>query len=213
MSSTDLIHAATEKPAPPATKFTRRFPIPIKHITRTTYTHSKGLFGEFTTFINRGNAIDLAVGIVIGAAFTSIVSSIVNDIIGPILGLAVGTQLSEATVVIGHNANASQPHRWSYKTRDEAKSDGAVTINYGNVIQQCINFLIIGIIVFVLVKFVNGLRPRKKKEDEKSTDCTYCEKEVSFKAKRCPHCTSWLVMEGEPTQAVDPTEQVPSQMI
>jgi large conductance mechanosensitive channel len=90
---------------------------------------------EFRDFINRGNVIDLAVGIVIGAAFTAIVNSLVNDLIMPIIGIIMGgIDFSGLTIQIGDAA-----------------------IAYGNFLQAIINFLIIAFAVFMLVKGVNQL--------------------------------------------------------
>jgi len=185
-------------------------PRPIKAITRATYAHSRGFLGEFKAFVNRGSVVDLAVGVVVGAAFTTIVTSVVGDLLGPILGLAVGSQLSEAVVVIGHHANSSQPLQWSYTSRSAAILDGAVTINYGNFLQSIINFIVVAAIVFLFVKLVSGLRPRKAKEMATTTDCAFCDKEVSLKAKRCPYCTCWLVKDESQVCEGEIGEQVPA---
>jgi large conductance mechanosensitive channel len=100
---------------------------------------------EFRDFINRGNVIDLAVGLVIGAAFTAIVNSLVNDLIMPIIGIITGgIDFSGLAVTVGEAALA-----------------------YGNFIQAVINFLIIAAVVFWLVKAVNRFR---KKEEAKPAD-------------------------------------------
>jgi large conductance mechanosensitive channel len=100
---------------------------------------------EFRDFINRGNVIDLAVGIIIGAAFTSIVNSLVNDLIMPIIGMATGgVDFTRLSVIVG---------------------DAALT--YGNFIQAVFNFLIIAFAVFWLVQAVNRFR---KQEEEKAAD-------------------------------------------
>lgn len=100
------------------------------------------LLKEFQDFINRGNVIDLAVGIVIGAAFTAIVNSLVNDLIMPIIGIITG----------GINFTGL------------ALTVGDAALTYGNFIQAVFNFLIIAFAVFWLVKMVNQMR--KKEEDK-----------------------------------------------
>jgi len=179
------------------------------HGGKTVYQGAKGWLSDFKKFIDRGNVVDLAVGIVIGSAFTGIVNSLVGDVITPVIGLAVGSNLNEAVVVIGHNANSSVPLRFSYKSRMEAKADGAVTIDYGNFLQQCINFLVIAGIVFLMVKMYQGFKRTYKHEkkalekeekeaavaagDERKTQmCKFCAEEISVKAQRCSKCTSWL---------------------
>lgn len=100
---------------------------------------------EFRDFINRGNVIDLAVGIVIGAAFTGIVNSLVNDLLMPVIGMATGgINFSGLSFTVGEAALA-----------------------YGNFIQAIINFLIIAFAVFWLVKVVNRFR---KKEEAKPAE-------------------------------------------
>lgn len=112
------------------------------------------LIQEFKTFISRGNVIDLAVGIIIGAAFTGIVNSLVKDIIMPPIGaLTGGINFSDFFINLSEG---------SYDTLKEAQNAGAATINYGIFINQVINFLIISLAVFVLVKQVNRFRAKEE---------------------------------------------------
>ena len=100
---------------------------------------------EFKKFIARGNVIDLAVGIIIGGAFSSIVTSLVNNILTPILGLALGgVDFSDLSITF----------------RD-------TKIEYGAFIQSIIDFLIIAICIFIIIKFINKLTHIRKKEEEK----------------------------------------------
>lgn len=119
------------------------------------------MIGEFRKFIMRGNVIDLAVGIIIGAAFTSVVNSLVNDIIMPPIGyLLGGVDFSNLFIVLGEG---------SFATVADAQAAGVATINYGLFINAVINFLIVGLAVFFLVKAVNNMTARfeKKKEEAK----------------------------------------------
>ena len=93
----------------------------------------KKFFNEFKTFISRGNVMDMAVGIIIGGAFTSIVSSLVEDIITPILGLFGGMNFDKLS--------------WNIL--------GEVTLNYGKFLTAIINFLIMALIIFCMVKALN----------------------------------------------------------
>ena len=98
----------------------------------------KKFFKEFKTFIERGNVIDLAVGVVIGSAFTNIVNSLVNDVITPTIGLIIGKIDFSNLVIPG------------------------TQIKYGSFINNVINFFIIAFCIFLIVKFINKLTSLKK---------------------------------------------------
>lgn len=134
----------------------------------------KNFMNEFRTFINRGNVVDMAVGIIIGGAFTTIVNSLVNDIINPLLGLFGGMNFDQ--------------YVWNVT--------GTVTIAYGKFITSIINFLIMAFVIFLLVKFMNKATSFRKKEEPKAEPttkkCPYCQSEIAITATRCPFCTSEL---------------------
>ena len=134
----------------------------------------KKFIKEFKEFISRGNVMDMAVGIIIGGAFTSIVSSLVEDIINPLLGLFGGMNFDKLQLNLL----------------------GEVTLNYGKFITSVINFLIMALVVFIIVKAVNNaasrFAPKKEEEKKKTKICPYCKSEISIEAVRCPHCTSML---------------------
>ena len=153
---------------------------------------------EFKKFIMRGNMIDLAVGMIIGAAFNAIVTSLVNDIFMPIIGALVGsTDFSNLYVVLGDlpAGMAEKP-----ATLAAAQEAGLATLNYGNFITAIINFLLMAIVVFLIVKAFNKMAESgeklNKKEEKKAEPttkvCPFCQSEISIKATRCPHCTSEL---------------------
>ncbi|MEM5776721.1 MAG: large-conductance mechanosensitive channel protein MscL [Anaerolineaceae bacterium] len=146
---------------------------------------------EFKEFIQRGNMIDLAVGIVIGAAFTSIVNSLVNDIIMPPIGLLLGGVDFADLFILLRQGNPGGP----YATVADAQAAGAVTINIGLFINAIISFLIVALAVFLLVKGINRLRrqPEAKPAEPETKECPVCFTEIPVKALRCPHCTSHLV--------------------
>lgn len=103
------------------------------------------IFTEFKNFISRGSVIDLAVGIIIGSAFTAIVNSLVKDILMPFIGLILGgISFTDLKIVIAQ------------ATADTAE----VAIMYGSFIQKVIDFLIIAIVVFLMVKSINTFRDR-----------------------------------------------------
>lgn len=114
------------------------------------------MLNEFKTFIARGNAIDLAVGVVIGAAFGKIVTSLVDDIIMPPIGLLLG-RMDFTQYFISLDGK-------TYETLAAAKAAGAATLNYGAFITVIIQFLIIAWAVFMVVKGINALR---RNEDDK----------------------------------------------
>jgi large conductance mechanosensitive channel len=107
------------------------------------------MFDEFKKFAMRGNVVDLAVGVVIGAAFTGIVNSLVKDIITPPLGLALGgIDFSNFFITL------KGPH---LATIAEAQKAGAVTLNYGLFVNALINFLVVALALFLLIRAINRL--------------------------------------------------------
>src|ERR1700761_1806082 len=109
------------------------------------------IFEEFKKFAMRGNVIDLAVGVVIGAAFTGIVTSLVNDIIMPPIGYVMGgVDFSNFFFVLKGDHNVD--------TLAAAKAAKDVTVNYGLFINTVINFLIVAIAIFMLVRLINKLQ-------------------------------------------------------
>jgi large conductance mechanosensitive channel len=113
-----------------------------------------GIIAEFREFAVKGNAIDLAIGVVIGAAFGKIVDSIVRDIIMPPIGLVLGrVDFSNLFLVLKDGATPGP-----YLTVDAATKAGALTLNYGAFINTLVSFLIIAWAVFVMVKIINKLK-------------------------------------------------------
>ena len=116
--------------------------------------------------------MDLAVGVIIGGAFQAIVTSLVGDIITPIIGIFASTDFSNLIATI----NGSE-------------------VKYGAFITAIINFIIMAFIIFCIVKGLNKLAERKKKEEANEPTektCPFCQSTISIKATRCPHCTSAL---------------------
>lgn len=137
----------------------------------------KKFFAEFKKFITRGNVFDMAVGLIIATAFNKIVSSMVNDILMPLITYATGA---------ASLADLSIPLRWEYV-------DGVKTVTlswaYGNFIQTVIDFFIIALSVFIMVKIVNTSREKFKEVTENLGEMTSKEykqarKEMKLKAKR-----------------------------
>lgn len=134
----------------------------------------KKILKEFKEFISRGNVIDMAVGIIIGGAFTAIVNSLVNDMLTPLLGLLTGG-MDFSTLSFGV---------------------GGAQFCYGSFIAAILNFLLVALALFLLIKALNKLRAKKQAEEKSAAPttkiCPYCKSEIAIDATRCPHCTSEL---------------------
>ena len=115
------------------------------------------LLQEFKEFAMRGNVVDMAVGVIIGAAFGKIVSSLVNDIIMPLMGVATGgMNFTDYKFVIKDAVNDATG----------AVIEPAVTLNWGAWVQTIVDFLIVAICIFFMVKFINRLTNLRKKQEE-----------------------------------------------
>ena len=136
----------------------------------------KKFMNEFKQFISRGNVMDMAVGVIIGGAFTAIVNSLVNDVMMPLLSLVTGgLDFSALCISLG-------------------EGEGAATLNYGAFIAAIINFLLIALVIFMLIKALNKFSKKKEEAPAAATtkDCPYCKSKIALEATRCPHCTSVL---------------------
>lgn len=137
---------------------------------------------EFKEFAVRGNALDLAIGVIIGAAFQSIVTSLTKDIISPVIGLFAKTDFTD----------------WSIKLL-------GVEIRYGSFITAVINFIIMAFVIFFIMKIMNKIASVGKKPEKEvptTKKCPYCLSEIPIKAVKCSHCTSNLV-EKETEDVID----------
>lgn len=110
----------------------------------------KGIVAEFKEFITRGNVMDMAVGIIMGGAFTAIVTSLVNDLLMPVIGVLFGG-IDFSTL------------KYVVRAADEAAGIEEAAIKYGSFIQAIVNFLLIAVVIFLMVKGINKMR-RKKEE-------------------------------------------------
>ena len=147
----------------------------------------KKFMQEFKKFALKGNMIDLAVGMIIGSAFNGIVKSLVDDIFMPILSLFTG-KVDFANWFVALDGN-------KYLTIEAAKEAGAATLNYGSFISGVINFIVMALVVFMIVKVMNNLKkeePAPAPAAPTTKKCPYCKSDISLDATRCPHCTSSL---------------------
>jgi len=148
----------------------------------------KKVWKEFKEFAVKGNAVDLAVGVIIGAAFSGIINSLVKDIVMPPISLLTGgLDFSNKFVVL----RAAKDQSMAFNTPADAVKAGAITWNYGNFITLLINFLIVAGAVFLLVRAINQLK-RSPQTEPTSKDCPACAMTIPINAKRCPHCTTEL---------------------
>jgi large conductance mechanosensitive channel len=140
---------------------------------------------EFKKFALQGSVFDMAVGIIIGAAFGKIISSLVNDVLMPPIGLIVGN-LDFSGLFVNLSG---QP----YATLALAKAANAPTLNYGLFLNNVIDFLIVALVVFLMVKQINRLKAKPAPAAVPTTrDCPRCLSIVPIKANRCAFCTSDL---------------------
>lgn len=141
------------------------------------------MWNDFKAFVMRGNALDLAVGVIIGAAFGRIVTSLVEDIIMPPLGLILG-RVNFVDMFICLDAR-------SYPSQAAAKAAGAPCIYHGAFVTNIITFLITALAVFLMIRWFYHLFP-KQEAPAKTRPCPYCATAIPLVAVRCPACTSDL---------------------
>ena len=147
------------------------------------------MWKEFSQFIARGNVIDLAVGVIIGAAFGKIVSDLVDGIIMPPIGLVLkNVDFQSLFFVLDESKGVPV-------SLADAKAKGIPVIAYGQLFNDILSFLIIGLVVFMLVRQVNRIKSGMEQPEPgvpTTKECPFCVSSISIKAKRCPQCTSQL---------------------
>ena len=150
----------------------------------------KKLLNDFKRFCSKGNILELATGVMIGGAFSAIVTSLVNDLLMPLIGLITGgINLSGLFIALDLQ---------SYPSIDAAKAAGVGTLNYGAFLQAVINFLIMALVIFCLVKAMNALSSKMVHNKEAAPAapttkiCPFCKSEIPIGATKCAHCTSEL---------------------
>ena len=131
-----------------------------------------GMVKEFKEFIMRGNVMDMAVGVIIGGAFGAIVTSLVDDVIGPVIGMICGgIDFSHLAITVG-----------------------SAQLMIGNFIQAIINFLIVALCLFAMIKAVNKAASKFKKPEEPAAPttkiCPFCKSEINIEATKCAFCAS-----------------------
>jgi large conductance mechanosensitive channel len=143
----------------------------------------------FKAFVMRGSVVDLAVGVIIGAAFGGIIKSLVDDILMPPIGLATGgIDFANKFIVLKDGAKAVAP----YASLADAKTAGAVTLNYGLFVNQVVTFLIIATCIFLVIRMVARLQGPPPVAAPATKACQFCATQIPVAAKKCPNCTSQL---------------------
>ena len=141
-----------------------------------------GLIKEFKEFAFKGNVIDLAVAVIIGAAFGKIITSIVDDLIMPVIGLLLGKHdMSDYFISLTGD---------HYDTLAQAKAAGAATLNYGLFINALVQFLIVAMAIFLIIRQLNRMTRKPAEVATPSTrDCPQCLSPIPREARRCRFCT------------------------
>ena len=147
------------------------------------------MWKEFKEFAIKGNALDLAVGVIIGAAFGGIVQSLVKDIIMPPISLLTGgLDFSNKFIVLKAGTNGAA----DFTTQADALKAGAITWNYGMFLTLVVNFAIVAFSIFLVIRAINKTKRPAPNAEPVSKECPACTMTIPIKAKRCPHCTTEL---------------------
>ena len=150
---------------------------------------------EFKRFAVRGNVVDLAVAVVVGTAFGPIVKSAVEDVLMPPIGILVGNvDFWNLYIVLKHPPNPLFDGKGNIvQTLEALRSGGGVAIAYGALFNAVLNFLIVALAVFLLVKGMNRLVAAEPAPPSSTTkDCPLCCSRIPVPARRCPQCTADL---------------------
>lgn len=168
-----------------ATKKVKSDTTDLKKNEKVKKTKKPGFLKGFLAFIEKGNAIDMAVGIIVGSVMTSLVNSLVKDIIMPPIGLLIGgVDFSNLFIVLDqgvHNIVGEYP------TLAAAQAAGATTLNVGLFLNSLVSFTITMFAVFVIIRSVNRIRGQKPVT---TRVCPYCKTSIDRTATKCPNCCS-----------------------
>jgi large conductance mechanosensitive channel len=157
-----------------------------------------GMIKEFREFAVKGNLVDMAVGIIMGAAFGKIVSSLVNDVVMPPLGLVMGKVDFKDLRIVLQSGVPGMPeirNQANEVVRTAVPGVQEVAIKYGLFLNNIIDFMIVAIAIFIVIKQINRLRALAIHEEAvtpTTKDCPRCLSKIPIGATRCPQCTSEL---------------------
>ena len=143
------------------------------------------MWKEFKAFVMRGHVVDMAVGVILGTAFGKIVASLVSDVLMPPFGRLLNeVDFSNLFINVG---------RTPYASLAQAKAAGAATINYGVFLNDVVNFLIVAVVLFWLIKPINRWKGVNAAAATPTTkECPHCLSQIPSKASRCAFCTADL---------------------
>ena len=151
------------------------------------------LLKEFKEFALKGNVMDMAIGVIIGGAFSAIVTALTTCFINPLINSVGGAEVAGAIKL-----------PWVDYSELDSEAALALSLNYGGFITAIINFLILAVILFIMLKAINSatkaaeaaaakLKKEKEAEEEAAPTtkiCPFCKSEINIEATKCPHCTS-----------------------
>lgn len=151
------------------------------------------LLKEFKEFALKGNVMDMAIGVIIGGAFSAIVTALTTCFINPLINSVGGAEVAGAIKL-----------PWVDYSGLDSEAALALSLNYGGFITAVINFLILAVILFIMLKAINtatkaaeaaAAKLKKDKEDAEEEApttkiCPFCKSEINIEATKCPHCTS-----------------------
>jgi len=144
------------------------------------------MWKDFREFAVKGNVMDMAIGVIIGGAFGKIVSSLLADVLMPPIGLLVG-KVDFSSLFVSLDSKA-------YPSLAAAKAAGAPTINYGVFLDTLLDFVIVALVIFLVVKQLSRLKRQEPQAPPSTSACPYCLSNIPIKATRCAHCTSELAV-------------------
>lgn len=141
----------------------------------------KKFIEEFKTFAVKGNMLDMAIGMIIGSAFTTIVKSVVNDLFMPLLSILTG-KMDFSNLFIAMDGG-------KYATLAEVP-EGVAVFNYGNFITSVLDFLIVALVLFLIVREINKMKKPEPAPAPATKECPYCKSQIHLDAVKCPFCGS-----------------------
>ncbi len=161
----------------------------LKQKQKETKKMAKKTLENYKNFAMKGNIVDMAIGVVIGSAFTNIVNTLVSSTITPLISILTNNvDLSTLFITLkgGH-----------FDTIEQAKAAGAIVLNYGDLLNAIINFLIISIVLFIVISILRSSNKKNTKKEEENTKittkvCPYCKSTIDINASKCAFCTSDL---------------------
>lgn len=161
----------------------------IKEETKKAKKKMKSAIKDYKSFAMKGNIVDMAIGVVIGSAFTNIVNSLVSTTITPLISMLTNN-IDLSTLFISLSGV-------KYESLEAAKAAGAATWNYGLLLNALLNFFIITVTMFIVVKYLDRIKKKtmKAEQEEKQVTtkkCKYCLSEIPVEAVKCAYCASDL---------------------